>query len=315
MNELKTINNSVMANSFSNEMFMSWTSYIDASPKTVETYSRAIRQFIFYLQAHNIKQPTRADILAFRDDIASSHKPTTAQNYLMAVKQFFKWTAQEGIYPNIADKVKSEKLDKGHKKDYLTADQVRKVLATTKGDSLKELRDYALLSLMVTTGLRTIEIVRANIEDMRTISIDLETSFTALYIQGKGHKERTDYVKLSPKVEDAIKAYLTARGKAKEEEPLFSSLSNRDSNERMTTRSISRIVKDHLLQAGLDSDRLTAHSLRHTAGTLNLLAGGSLEETKQLLRHTNINTTLIYSHALERARNTSENRITDAIFN
>ena len=171
------------------------------------------------------------------------------------------------------------------------------------------------MSLMVTTGLRTIEIVRANIEDMRTISIDLETSFTALYIQGKGHKERTDYVKLSPKVEDAIKAYLTARGKAKEEEPLFSSLSNRDSNERMTTRSISRIVKDHLLQAGLDSDRLTAHSLRHTAGTLNLLAGGSLEETKQLLRHTNINTTLIYSHALERARNTSENRITDAIFN
>jgi integrase/recombinase XerC len=82
----------------------------------------------------------------------------------------------------------------------------------------------------------------------------------------------------------------------------------------MTTRSISRIVKDRLIEAGFDSDRLTAHSLRHTAATLNLLNGGTVEETKQLLRHSNINTTLIYSHALERAKNDSENRIARAIF-
>ena len=82
----------------------------------------------------------------------------------------------------------------------------------------------------------------------------------------------------------------------------------------MTTRSISRLVKDHLVDAGMDSDRLTAHSLRHTAATLNLLNGGSVEETQQLLDHRNINTTLIYSHALERAKNNSENRIAKAIF-
>ena len=77
---------------------------------------------------------------------------------------------------------------------------------------------------------------------------------------------------------------------------------------------ISLIIKKRLKAAGYDSDRLTAHSLRHTAATLNLLNGASLEETQQLLRHTSINTTMIYVHALERAENNSEARIAAAIF-
>jgi integrase/recombinase XerC len=311
MNELRVINNNVVMNvSFSNEMFTRWTSFIDATPKTIETYTKAVRQFLYYLQANGIKQPTRADVIAFKDFVAKEHKPTTAQNYLMAVKQFFKWTNQEGIYPNIADNVKAVKLTKGHKKDYLTTAQVKNVLSTADNETIKGLRDYAILSLMVTTGLRTVEVVRANIEDMRTVA-----DFTALFIQGKGRTEKTEFVKLSQKVEDAIRAYLKARGTAKGNEPLFSSLSNRNNNERMTTRSVSRIAKTHFIDAGLNSDRITAHSLRHTTATLNLLNGGTVEETQQLLRHSNINTTLIYSHALERANNNSEQRVTDAIFN
>ena len=82
----------------------------------------------------------------------------------------------------------------------------------------------------------------------------------------------------------------------------------------MTTRSIRRIVKGNLVNAGYNSDRLTAHSMRHTAATLNLLNGGTLEETQQLLRHQNISTTMIYSHALERAGNRSEERIASGLF-
>lgn len=294
---------------FTAELFERWVGYIDASPRTVETYNKAVRQFLSYLKDNGITQPAREDVISFKEYMASTHKPTTAQGYLMAVKQFFKWTHQEGLYPNVADNVKAVKLDKGHKKDYLTSGQVKGLLSTSKGDSLSEKRDYAVLALMITSGLRTIEVARANIEDMRTVA-----DFTALYIQGKGHTEKTDYVKLTQPVEDAIRAYLKARGKTSGAEPLFSSISNRDKGQRMTTRSISRIVKGHLLEAGLDSDRLTAHSLRHTTATLNLLNGGSIEETQQLLRHTSINTTLIYSHALERAKNNSEQRISNAIF-
>jgi integrase/recombinase XerC len=186
---------------------------------------------------------------------------------------------------------------------------VGKLLGAIDHSTLKGMRDYAMLSLMVTTGLRTISIIRADIGDIRTAGDD-----TALYYQGKGHEEKADYVKLAEPVEEAIRAYLRARGETDPKAPLFGSIANRNSGGRMTTRSISRVAKEHLIEVDLKSDRLTAHSLRHTAATLNLLNGGTVEETQQLLGHSNINTTLIYSHALERAKNNSEQRIAKAIF-
>jgi integrase/recombinase XerC len=174
---------------------------------------------------------------------------------------------------------------------------------------------------MMTAGLRTIEISRANIADMRTLeieSVENDTKKTedvaALFIQGKGKDEKSDFIKIAKPVEDAIKEYLNARGKHKAHEPLFTSTSNNSSGERMTTRSISAIAKTAFIRAGYDSDRITAHSLRHTAATLNLKNGATLEETQQLLRHSNINTTLIYTHHLNRLENNSENRIAAAIF-
>lgn len=311
MNDIAVINRGevVSQDAFTTELFSRWVSFIDAKPKTVETYTRNIRPFIYYVQDNGISQPTRADIIAFRDRMKESHKPNTVQGYMMAVRQFFRWAELEGLYPNVADHVKGVKIDSGFKKDYLTSKQVGKLLQTIDRSTLKGLRDYAILSLMVTTGLRTVEVMRANIEDMRTVA-----DFTALYIQGKGHEERTDYVKVEPPVEDAIRAYLKARGKADGQEPLFASIAHKNSGERMTTRSISRIAKENMIEADLQSDRLTAHSLRHTTATLNLLNGGTPEETRQLLRHSNINTTLIYSHALERANNNSEARVAKAIF-
>ena len=311
MNELTVIDNRALAEqqTLSVELFSRWTSYIDASPKTIDTYSKAIKQFFLYLSDNGINRPKREDIVAYRDYLKQNHKPTTVQSYLAAVKLFFQWTEREGLYPNVADRVKGAKLDTEHKKDYLTSKQTAKLLGAIDRSSLKGLRDYAILSLMVTTGLRTISIIRADIGDIRTAGDD-----TALYYQGKGHEEKADYVKLAEPVEEALRAYLTARGESDIKAPLFCSISNKNSGGRMTTRSISRVAKEHLIEIGLDSDRLTAHSLRHTAATLNLLNGATVEETKQLLGHQNINTTLIYSHALDRAKNNSEKRIAKAIF-
>ena len=311
MNELTVMNTTELAarQELNGELFSRWTSYIDASPKTIDTYSKAIKQFFIYLQDNGISQPQREDIVAYREYLKEDHKPTTVQSYLAAVKLFFKWTEQEGFYPNIADRVKGAKIDTEHKKDYLTTKQVNKLLGAIDRSTLKGKRDYAMLSVMVTTGLRTISIINANIEDIRTAG-----DATALFYKGKGHEEKATYVKLAEPVEDAIRDYLTARGTIDGKEPLFSSVANRNSGGRMTTRSISRVAKESLIDVDLISDRLTAHSFRHTAATLNLLSGGTVEETQQLLDHANINTTLIYSHALERAKNNSEQRIAKAIF-
>lgn len=283
--------------------------YLDARPKTIETYGKALRQFMKYMTEQGIRNPQRGDVIAFRDSLKDNHAASTVQNYIVAVRLFFRWTAQEGLYPNIADHVKGAKIDRGHKKDYLTARQARAVVTSIDQDDLQGLRDYAIFALMLTAGLRTIEVIRADIADLTVLGGE-----TVLYIQGKGRDQKTDYVKISEDTESAIRAYLTARGPYEKTAPLFTSISNRNAGGRMTTRSISRIVKTHLQAAGYDSDRLSAHSLRHTCATLNLLSGGSLQETQQLLRHTSINTTTIYAHNLERAKNNSEVRVSKAIF-
>ena len=268
------------------DIFSKWLHYTDVTPKSHATYTRAIKMFVAYLRWNRIDAPTRDDIITYRDLLKKEHKPSTVQLYITAVRLFFRWTAQENIYPNIADHIKGAKVDREHKKDYLTAAQVRNVLKTVDRSTLHGKRDYALLTLMFTTGLRTISIVRANVEDIGAYG-----SAAALFYQGKGHEDRADAVMLADPVETAIREYLKARGQAAGKEPLFISLAHRNTG-----------------------DRLTAHSLRHTAATLNLLNGATIEETQQLLGHSNINTTMIYSHALERINNHSEQRIAKAIF-
>lgn len=283
--------------------------YVDASPKTVQTYTRALRQFMAYLSFKGIARPSREDILNYRDALKENHKPTTVQNYITAVRLFFQWTEHEGVYPNIANHIKGAKIDRNHKKDYLTSRQVKKVLETVKKDDLKGLRDYAILAVMFTGGLRTIEVSRANIEDLRAVGDDM-----ALYIQGKGHEEKTDYIKLMPEVEEAIMAYLAERGGTDPKAPLFTSTSNNSKGKPISTRTVSGIVKQALINAGYNSDKLTAHSTRHTAVTLALMGGQKLEQVQQFARHKNLATTLVYAHNIDRAKNKCEATIAKAIF-
>ena len=311
MNDIITINadTSIQTTGINEALFERWIKYIDGTPKTVQTYTRAIRQFMNYLQAHGISNPCREDVIAFRDTLAADHKANTVNLYLMSVKQFFKWAQAEGIYNDIAAHIKPIRQDRTFKKDNLTSKQAAGVLSGIDRDTLQGKRDYAIISLMICTGLRTVEVCRADIGDIRTVG-----DFTALFIQGKGHGAKDNFVKLPAQVESAIRAYLTCRGKADDTEPLFASIAHRNAGERMTTRSISRIAKEAMIDAGINDDRHTAHSLRHTAGTLALLNGSTVQETMQLLRHKDISTTMIYAHNIERADNRSEERIAAAIF-
>lgn len=291
------------------ELFKKWLNYLDCKPKTAETYTKAIKRFVNYLAVNCINKPLREDIINYKQLLTDEGlKPTTVKAYIIAVKQFFKWTESEGLYKNIADRIKTENIDTAFKKDYLTAKQASILLGSIEQGTVKGVRDKAIIYLMLTTGLRTIEIARANIEDLRPLADN-----TVLYVQGKGHVDRNQFVKIEPEVETAIRAYLKSRPKRKRQEPLFASVSNHNYSGRLAVGSISRIAKQNLRAAGYDSERLTAHSFRHTAATLNLLNGGTPRETMQLLRHSSINTTMIYSHDLERITNNSESRIIAAI--
>lgn len=303
------------------ELIERWKAFLDVKPRSAETYTKNVRQFMRYLAARDIKQPTRQDILSYRDELeAEGKKAATINGYIVAVKLFFVWTSVNGIYPDVAAHIKGKKLSHDYKKDPLTVKQARAVLKTCDRATVKGKRDFAILSLMMSTGLRTIEISRANIEDLQTKEIEGKKQpedITVLYVLGKGRDDRQEFVKLPPPVLDAVRDYLQAVSKGKPLKataPLFGSTSRNNEGGRMSTRSVSRLVKEHCIEAGINSSRVTAHSLRHTAATLMLRGGTPVSEIQQILRHKDINTTLIYAHMMNRAETKGESTAARAIF-
>ena len=292
------------------DLFNQFVIFIDATPNTIRTYRGSLKQWFIYLRQNQIIQPTAETVRQYRDHLqVTGKKATTVKNYIIAVKRFFAWTEEAGLYPNIAKFIKSGHLSKSFKKDYLTGSQARQILNHVDRSTLKGKRDYAMLVTMLTMGLRTIEVTRANIEDIRT-----KGNTTVLFVQGKGHEDKDDLIRMPQHVESAIRDYLSVRQIDSQSEPLFPSLSNHNAKGRMTTRSIRRIVKTAFISAGYNSPRLTAHSTRHTAATLSLLNGASLQQTQELLRHRNIGTTEIYAHNIDATTNPAANDVEEAIF-
>ena len=162
---------------------------------------------------------------------------------------------------------------------------------------------------MVSTGTRCCEISRANVGDIR-----FERGKTFLYVTGKGHVEADEKVLLSKQTYKAISVYLKARGKASAKEPLFVSTSRRNKNARLQTQSISRLCKKNLRGIGLDSPRLTAHSLRHSVATNLIFAGVELPQVQMTLRHRSLSTTMIYTAAWNRYNNDAEQILSNMIF-
>ncbi|MBD3183546.1 tyrosine-type recombinase/integrase [Candidatus Poribacteria bacterium] len=290
-------------------MIDQFLSSLDIKKSSKETYRRSLRQFFSWLDSEDITRPQRQDILRYKDHLTQELSALTVSNYIVAVRRFFAFLEAEGKYPNIVANVKGAKSSRSFRKDTLTPSQLKAMLDVIDKDTLKGKRDFAIINLMLRTALRTIEVCRANIEDIRQ-----EGGEALLYIQGKGRDIKDEFVLLTHDTLAPIRHYLATRGALDGSKPLFTSLSNRNEDSRLTTRSISRIVKERLRDIDIDDGRLTAHSLRHTAITLSLLSGASLQETQAMARHSNINTTMVYAHNINRISSAPERKI-DAYLN
>ncbi|MBF0344549.1 MAG: tyrosine-type recombinase/integrase [Nitrospirae bacterium] len=259
------------------------------------TYKRALKQFTQWVQSTGATNPDRNTILAYKSFLGSNGlSPLTVSGYLTATRQFFKWAESMKYYPDITRGVKGAKKTRGFKKDPLTVDQVKAMLHF-KTRTLQDKRDFAMLNLLVRTGLRTIEVIRVDVGDIRQSSGE-----AILYVQGKGRDSKDEFVLLTPDTLNPIYAYLKARGRTEDTDPLFVSTSDRNTDQRLTTRSISGIVKERLRGIGLDNGRLTAHSLRHTFATITLKNGADVMAVKDAMRHQSVNTTMIYTHTIDR---------------
>jgi integrase/recombinase XerC/integrase/recombinase XerD len=269
----------------------------DVKQSSKKLYRRTLKQYFNWVTTKDylLSEIARPQIIEYKEDLLSSGMSSlTVGSYITSVRRFYEWAEANKYYPNVAKGIKTPKRKQQFKKQPLLPEQATALLNYY---SDKAPRDFAIVNLLLRAGLRTIEIIRANVED-----ITFKGSQRVLMVHGKGRDEKDNFVILTDKTFKPIEAYLNSRGKVNNSEPLFISKSNNSNGERLTTRTISYIAKEGLKAIGLDNKSFTAHSLRHTTAVNILRAGGSLEMAQFTLRHTNPATTQIYTATLNEER-------------
>lgn len=272
----------------------------DVKESSRKLYHRTLTLFFEWVEekGKTISGLSRQDILEYKEELFSTGgkkgKPLSSlsvASYLTSLRKFYEWAESERLSANIVKGVKTPRRVQTFKKQHLTEEKSGELLSHFESLSL---RDYAIVNLLLRTGLRTIEIVRADIGD-----ITFKGGRRILRVWGKGHDTKDDFVVLTDKTYEPIRKYLETRKGATPDEPLFSSDSNRNSGERLTTRTISGLCKGGLKAIGLDGREFTAHSLRHTTAVTILKNGGDLTQAQNVLRHTSPTTTQIYVESIK----------------
>ncbi len=276
----------------------------DCNDCSKDTYRKGLKNFFKYCTDSLVQEITPRVVLNYKQQMKAEYSVYTINLYLQCVKKFFKWAAAAGISPDVAKGIKRVRVPKGFSKDALTKEQAQKLVL-----SIENLRDRAMTLLMISTGLRCIEITRANIEDMRNVGND-----TILMVQGKGHTSKDDFVKLPSEIVEEIQVYIATRT-VKVGDPIFSSESRNNMGGRMASGTISWIVKKYLRGIDIDDPRLTAHSLRHTCATFALLEKATLQEVQDLLRHATLAMVMIYAHNINKMKSRTSEQVVRHLLN
>lgn len=287
-------------------------------------YTKALTQFFHWIErtGRDISLLQSIDILEYKDWLdRTGHSVLTRSLYIVSVKGFYAWAEGLKLYPNIAKNVKSSKKSErsrgrggkqGHfVKMHLTDEEGSRFLEYFRTRPVQELkdgtgydlseanrlRDYAMMNLMIRTGIRSVEVNRANINDITT-----RMGKRVLYVQGKGKVDKGDFVVLSDMAYEPIQRYLETRPGALAGEPLFTCEGRGSKGRRLSTRTIQYIGKEGLRSIGLDDHMYSIHSLRHTAGVQILKNGGTQFDVQDVLRHASPETSQIYLESIKEER-------------
>lgn len=297
------------------EVIETYLRSVDAKDSTRATYRKALECFERWTDDRDVElsELCREDIIAYKDSLLKDNKSALTVNlYLSSLRGFFKWAEGESLCANVANGVGLVRAKKDtFRKMHLENDQGAQLLTqaylpkkvkgandglTKKLNSNEDIisqRNYAMVNLMLRTGLRTIEVSRADVGD-----ITRKKGRRILKVWGKGHSEKDDFVVLTDEAYLPIKEYLGTRPGAKAAEPLFCTVGLGHSGNRMSTRTIQNICKELLRGIGLDGHEYSAHSLRHTTGTQILLNGGTMMDVQNVLRHATPATSQLYVNTI-----------------
>lgn len=275
------------------------------SKKTVENYSHYLKRFLEWAK---IDKPSQMDADLVRqyrlylnrlEDNGRSLKKITQNYHVIALRNFLKYLAKRDIKSLAADKIELAKQSP-REVDFLEGDELERLLKAPEGDSLRVLRDRALLEFLFSTGLRVSEVCK-----LSRNSINLAKG--EFSVRGKGEKIRVVF--LSDTARAGLKTYLDKR---RDMEPaLFVRIPKgkksaqggesqaKYSNLRLTPRSVQRIIRQYAIKAGI-SRKVTPHTLRHSFATDLLISGADIRSVQVMLGHSSITTTQIYTHITDK---------------
>jgi tyrosine recombinase XerC len=258
------------------------------SPNTIKAYRRDLEQFSQISGITNPREVTVVAIRAFLADLLSRgvSKRSLARK-LSTLRAFFKYLVDSGeLESSPADSLRTPRFDR-RLPGFLDVTQAKQMVEAPAGESKKlSRRDTAVLELLYSSGMRVSELVSLDMDE-----IDLRSC--VVRIIGKGSKERL--VPVGSYARAALERYMRSRSAKPGEQALFV---NRFGS-RITTRSIRRIVSKYAARLGL-AGKVSPHTMRHSFATHMLDAGCDLRTLQEMLGHSSLSTTQIYTHVTTR---------------
>lgn len=256
------------------------------SIKTRENYEHYLKTFLDFGKIKNEKEITFEIIREFRLFLARQEiKKNTQSYYVIALRNFLKYLIKRDVDVLSPEKIELPKIPT-RQIEIIEYKDLERLLDAPGGSDLRSLRDKAIMEVLFSTGLRISEICALN----RYFDI----ARGEISIRGKGGKLRIVF--LSERAKKAIKNYLDKRADA--EEALFVSFTKSKSPKiigRIIPRTIQRMVNFYSRKAGIP-EKVHPHTLRHSFATDLLVGGADLRSVQELLGHSNVSTTQIYTH-------------------
>ncbi len=269
---------------------------------TIRNYNLYLSRFINFAEKKSVTKASQIDLDLVRnfrlflnrqkDQTGKPLKLVTQNYHIIALRSFLKYLAKRDIKTLAAEKLELPKTP-SRQIEFLESDDLQKLLNAPNKEKkeILRLRDLSLLELLFSTGLRVAEAT-----NLKRSQVNLKKD--EFPVRGKGDKLRIVF--LSERARDALRKYLLARG---DNSPALFARHNHklalDNTSPLTPRSIQRLIKKYARLAGV-STNITPHTLRHTMATDLLQAGADLRSVQEILGHSSITTTQIYTHITNR---------------
>ncbi len=273
------------------KVFVDYISFeLGLSTNTLEAYEMDLISFVDFLESISIKtlnDVSRDDVLQYLlAERERGMRDTTISRRLVSIRLFFSYLAKNKIIPNnITDIMDFPKITH-FLPDFLTLEEVDDLINAVSGEDIYSLRDKAIFEIIYSTGLRVSELTNLKTENILSEELCIRCI-------GKGGKERI--IPYGEKARAVLQVYMEKARPKLQSESSKSFIFLTRTGGHMSRQRIWQIIKKYAIQAGIYKN-ISPHTLRHSFASHLLSKGGDLRVIQEMLGHSDIATTQIYTH-------------------